>query len=397
MCSCVFFLVLGACGGNADSNRAINDPIKREKSPAILMVQSVFERDAAGKIAPGPAVLSLFRKDGNQFTEERILDPESNVFHKAMPFEGGILTVGGEQAIVKKWTHDGAKWNGKTLWQRKWDGKFNRMRDVALGDLTGDGQDEMVIATHDMGVVGVGVKKEGTWAFTEYGLVADTFVHEVEIGDLEGDGKMEFYVTPSERNRANLTAQPGGVVRYDFQDGSFVSSKVAQWFDTHAKEITVSKVGGEKSRLFAVKEASKTQPVQVVELTKGPDGWQESVLVSLSGEKQARFLVVGDCDHDGAEEMVIAGMNTGLWLLDKDENEKWTVKIIDGTSGGFEQATHLADLDGDGKIEIYVASEKKGQPRQLRQYRWDGEHFQRNIIATLEGMGLVWNLQDGVF
>ena len=38
-------------------------------------------------------------------------------------------------------------WTSETLWTRKWGGKFNRLRDVEIGDVNGDGKDDIVIAT----------------------------------------------------------------------------------------------------------------------------------------------------------------------------------------------------------------------------------------------------------
>ena len=38
---------------------------------------------------------------------------------------------------------------------------------------------------------------------TEIDEKPDTFVHEIEIGDIDGDGKLEFFATPSDRNSAS--------------------------------------------------------------------------------------------------------------------------------------------------------------------------------------------------
>ena len=39
------------------------------------------------------------------YTKRVLEDPKSNVFHKALAYDGGILTVGAEGAFLKKWTH----------------------------------------------------------------------------------------------------------------------------------------------------------------------------------------------------------------------------------------------------------------------------------------------------
>ncbi len=42
------------------------------------------------------------------------------------------------------------------------------MRDIEIGDVTGDGKDDLVIATHDQGVVAVLQKKGDGWDVAEY-------------------------------------------------------------------------------------------------------------------------------------------------------------------------------------------------------------------------------------
>ncbi|MCB9604442.1 MAG: hypothetical protein H6720_29320 [Sandaracinus sp.] len=59
----------------------------------------------------------------------------------------------------------------------------------------------------------------------------------------------------------------------------------------------------------------------------------------------------------------------GLWLARPGANPRaaWSVESIDRDSGGFEHASILADLDGNGTDELYVASDNDGE---LRRYVW---------------------------
>ena len=65
---------------------------------------------------------------------------------------------------------------------------------------------------------------------------------------------------------------------------------------------------------------------------------------------------------------------------------------MDGQSKGFEHATLAADLDGDGRAELYVASD---DDKEIRRYVWSGSGFQRETIYK-RGAGdasvLTWNL-----
>ena len=71
-------------------------------------------------------------------------------------------------------------------------------------------------------------------------------MHEIEIGDLDGDGVLEIYATPSEPNRLDGTRRsPGEVVRYVPR----AAARAAPWSrtlgDRHAKEILVDDVDGD--------------------------------------------------------------------------------------------------------------------------------------------------------
>lgn len=369
--------------------------------PTLIVVQSQTVNNK-----PGPAKMTLMRTDGKDWWPEVIEDPESNVFHKGMPYQDGVLTLGAMKAMVKLWRRDGDKWKSTTLFEKSWGGKFDRVRDLEIGDVDQDGVDEMVLVTHDRGVVAVGdPNPDGTWSWQEMDLKDDTFVHEVEIGDVDGDGKLEFYATPSGRNRGSGASQPGGVARYVFTNGKYVRTMIAEWTESHAKEILVVDTDGDKkAELYIAKEgevvkegdgAKLVQPAVVLRADPGPGGkkWKETPVFTMADEKQCRFLVPGDVDGDGRIEIVAAGMDTGLWVLDPVGDGTWKPTLVEADSGGFEHATDVADLDGDGKLEIYAASEKKGT-RVLRKYWLEGQAWKKVDVAPIPKGVITWNLQD---
>ncbi len=374
--------------------------------PAIMMVQAWFK---GGK--PAPAKMVVWRTDGEAWFDETITDKDSSVFHKAVAFEDGILTIAAgavgkkppAKAKLSHWTRSDDGWKEEILWGQAWAGKFQRLRDFELGDLDGDGQDEIAIATHDQGVVAVADRgADGKWTVAEYDETPDIFVHEIEIGDVDGDGVKEFYATPSDRNKSSGESQKGGVVRYDHKDGKYVRSEVAFWDESHAKEILVSDQDGDgKDELYAVREAhiikdeegnkKRETPVKIIQFSRDGAKWSESLVAELDDD-QCRFLVSGDLDGDGKTDLLAAGYKSGLWFLKQKADGSYENVLIDAKSGGFEHASHVADLDGDGKVEIYVASDEQGQ---FRRYQWNGQGFDRKVIAKIPSKHITWNLQDG--
>ncbi len=390
----------------------VQEGLEGEARPSLLLAQAWFWKDDQGNPKPGPARLDIWRDLGDEgWAYTRLEDGESNVFHKAVPYRGGILTIGAEGPHFKHWTHADGVWTAKEVWFKEegWGGKFNRLRDLEIGDVDHDGVDEFVIATHDGGVVAV-IDWDGSSEATVLELDAkvDTFVHEIEIGDIDGDGKLEFFATPSDRNKAGVS-QSGGVVMYQWNGTSFERSWIEEQHGTHAKEILATDLDGDGiTELFSVLEAEidpndkrkVLKPVEIRQYTRNEDGSFTTTTVATIDDRQTRFLVAGDFDGDGTTELVAAAFTKGLFILEPPvedaEEEGWTITRFDQNSGGFEHAVWPADLDGDGQLELYVAADTQ---RELKRYTWNAERstFDRELLGRLDDSIITWNITDGAF
>lgn len=397
----------GAKSAPASDYTPKQDAITGPPTEAVILAQAWFRKDGAGKSKAGPARLLIYRKGTDGWTTTKLEDADSNVFHKAiLEDDGSILTIGAMKAKMKRWTHADGKWTQSTLWEKSWGGQFDRLRDIEIGDVDGDGKDEYVIATHDSGVIAIFNPGEngGKPEVLELDKKADTFVHEIEIGDIEGDGKLEFFATPSARNQANKS-QPGEIVMYKYTDGQYVRSVVDGGDHTHAKEILAHDVNNDgKSEFFGVLEAELQgkaikKPVEIKMYTPKEGGGFEGSTVGTITDRQTRFLVAADFDGDGFDELVAAAMKTGLFLIDGEADDKgnitWKEPVnFEKTSSGFEHAAIPADLDGDGKVELYVAADDQ---RELKRYDWNAEKgtFVKQKLGVFDPMTFTWNITTG--
>lgn len=382
----------------------------------LLIALSQFEVGLDGKVLPkpGPAKLEILVRQGGEWKElPPLIDPDSNVFHKAMVYEAPdgptIATFSGMKAAVKLWRRGQQGYTAETLWTKDFGGKFSRMREAEIGDVLGDGRIGFAVATHDQGVIATIVPKPGAasmppgpdrWEVKEIDREKDTFGHEIEFGDLDGDGVVEFYATLSEPNRLDGRDQSGRVMRYLPAKGE--RAEVANLGDRHAKEILVGDVDGDGRDELYVSVEAKTEafgqdvrivePVEIRRYDAGTDPGARNVIAKLD-DRLCRFLTAGDVDGDGRKEIVAAGFKSGLWLLRPGAapNGEWQVQSIDRNSSGFEHTALLTDLDGDGTDELYVASDDQGE---LRRYVWRDGRFEKEVIHTRTpaGSAFTWNL-----
>ena len=414
------------CGKESEKPAAATAPAPSAAAPApvattsntpdslprgLLLALSQFAVSPEGKVLPqpGPAKVEILTREGGAWKVQSFEDPESNVFHKAMvygaPDGPAILTLGGTKAALKLWRKKDGKFQSvATLWTKDFGGKFSRMRDAEIADVLNDSRNGIAVATHDQGVVATVVPKpDGSgYDVTEIDSEKNTFVHEIEVGDLDGDGVVEIYATPSEPNKLDGSEQAGHVTRYvpAKKEGRFV---VADLGKRHAKEILVRDVDGDgRDELYASVEArtevvdGQTRVVEPVEIRRydADTDPKAGVVIATLDDRLCRFLTSGDVDGDGKREIVAAGFKSGLWLLRPGEDpkkSKWKIEQIDKDSSGFEHAALLTDLDGDHTDELYVASDDQGE---VRRYVWQDGHFTKEVIHSRKpaGSAFTWNI-----
>ena len=81
-------------------------------------------------------------------------------------------------------------------------------------------------------------------------------------------------------------------------------------------------------------------------------------------------------------------------MLEQSGEGEWTPSLIDKNSSGFEHSIYAADLDGNGKKELYVAADNQGA---LNRYLWDGKAFQKEKIGDIPTNTITWGISAGSF
>jgi hypothetical protein len=277
---------------------------------------------------------------------------------------------------------------------------------VEIGDVDGDGADELVVVTHDLGAVYVLEQTpEGLEAQEVRRLEERTFVHEVEICDVDGDGALEFFTTPSEPNKlgGGEEDQSGGVDMYRFESesGTYVRRSMVHWEDRHAKEILGYDYDGDGSaEIYAAVERKEGDEEKVaVECYRwNGDSMALTDTVELDGE-MCRFLSGGEINGDGTREIVASTKTGGVFALSRDD-QGWKVdRVVAGfITGGFEHATALFDWDGDGTDDVFICNDDK---KRIQRVFFDPNagpdgRFIRETLFDLKDQGdfISWNVME---
>ena len=375
-------LIMFGCEAPNRSDNAYDD--------ALLLSMAALGENDDGSPKPLPGRVGVLTYDGTEWGYRYFEDGDSNVVHKAMAYQAsGVLTFGGTKAAVKLRSPSGGV---ETLWEADFGGKFSRMRDAEVGDIYGDGTAAIAVATHDQGVVAV-LKPDGNGGFSveELDREPNTVVHEIELGDLDGDGTIEIYATPTAPNKLDGTPQAGRVVRY-VPATSEGRVEVADLGNRHAKEILVADIDGDgRDELYVSVEGVAGGSVEIRRYDADTDPAEHNIVATID-DRLCRFLTAGDVDGDGTQEIVAATNKKGLWLLRLESGDRWSKELIASDSSGFEHASILLDLDGDGRDELYVASDDQ---KDVRRYRLTGDgSWEREVLWKHEDelSRFTWNL-----
>ena len=224
--------------------------------------------------------------------------------------------------------------------------------DVVLGDLDGDGDLDAFTASSGTTYFGRVWLNDGTGVFTDSGQnVGEDLGSGVALGDLDGDGDLDaFYVRKG----------PATVL---FNDGNGIFTDSGQSLaDQVTMDVALGDLDSDGDLDAYVANTQNTEgrlPVDKVYLNDGK-GFLSDTGQSLS-ESPNNTAALGDLDSDGDLDVYLAvtkpsGSDTGpdeVWLNDGSGNFTDSGQRIGVASSN---QANLADLDGDGDLDIFVAN-----------------------------------------
>jgi hypothetical protein len=214
---------------------------------------------------------------------------------------------------------------------------------VAVGDFNGDGKLDLAVVDYDTGVVCILLGNgDGTFR-PQVQYAAGTFPRAVAVGDFNGDGKLDLVVANSGGNNVSVLLGNG--------DGTF---KAAVNYSTGSSpgSVAVADFNGDGKLDLAVANSGSNN-VSVL-LGNGDGTFQAAVNYPTSAQPSS--VAVGDFNRDGKLDLVTANgssNNVSVLLGNGDGTFK---PHVDYPVAADAASVTIADFNDDGKLDLAVAT-----------------------------------------
>ncbi len=303
--------------------------------------------------------------------------------------DGALEIVFGDSAYGTIWCLNGA---GEELWT--FDGPSGTDSPPAAADLDGDGTIEIVYGTMKVnGGNGRVIALDGATGKQRWSAEVPGHVQsEPALADLDADGVLDVLVT-NWMGDGKLRALNGkdGIELWSFTTDDWIYHGVSiHDFDVDGKpEIVVADrkgsvwmLEGEDGKLkwLAALEGERAGSVfgptslvdadgkgapeivvvgahlHLLDAKKGEARWRKT----YGGASLARGVACADVDGDGRQDLVYGESTRLRAIRARDGEDLWAWELRSGTSPheGLDNAPLLLDLDGDGRLEVFIVGGK---------------------------------------
>ncbi len=236
--------------------------------------------------------------------------------------------------------------------------------DMQIADVNGDGALDIVVPEGKEGLVWwfENPRRDGApWPRHLVGKVGE-FVHDVEVGDVDGDGRLDIL---ARKRYTSLWMQQA--------DGAFVEQR-----------IPTAAESGEGSALADINRDGKLDIVQEGYWLEYPS-WKRHEIAK--GWPRQVGVTVADIDGDGRPDVLLAPAESRgklSWFKQSADLAagEWVEQVID-PDVDYVHTFKVADLNHEGRLEVVTAEMQQSSRRRVSvYYQVNSKTWKQQVLAT---------------
>gem|GEM_PF-2759147 len=245
---------------------------------------------------------------------------------------------------------------------------------LALGDLNGDGRTDIATANWGDGTVGVFIQKAGGGFYNMVPYTVGNGPRCVAIGDVNNDGRADLVNTVYLDNKT--------VIHYQTGNGQLQLPAAKLDSGLHPVGVAIGDVDSNgRPDIVVANSLSNTTGVYY----QKPDGTLVGMVNVPGSAKQPWQPAIGDLNDDTRLDIAVSNILLNSNKVDiVAEDLSWALKLMVGLdAGGGPDGVAIADLDGDGLMDVACANSRSDTVGVFLQMAYSGVFTSAPVPAPI--------------